>query len=123
MTEHRTSAKPKRWSKGRVRALAWVTGVATFFAGFGILGAAPKPSSANATGPSGPQKPPRQRVIVRKVTRRVVVVDPVVTAPVTYAPSTSTGDGSSTAGTTSTSGGTITAPPPPPPPPPPTSGS
>ena len=44
MTEHRPSAKPKRWSKGRVRALAWVTGTATFLAGFGILGAAPKPS-------------------------------------------------------------------------------
>ena len=38
MTEHRHAAKPKRWSKGRVRALAWVTGAATFLAGFGILG-------------------------------------------------------------------------------------
>ena len=91
MTEHRPSAKPKRWSKGRVRALAWVTGAATFLAGFGILGAAPKPSTANATDSSNRQKPPRQRIIVRKVTRRVVVVDPVVTAPVTYVPTTSGG--------------------------------
>ena len=52
MTEHRHAAKPKRWSKGRVRALAWVTGAATFVAGFGILGALPKPPAANATGPS-----------------------------------------------------------------------
>ena len=43
MTEHRPSPKAKRWSKGRVRALAWVTGTATFLAGFGILGAATKP--------------------------------------------------------------------------------
>src|SRR4029079_3598681 len=117
MTEPRPSAKAKRWSKGRVRALAWVTGVATFLAGFGILGAAPKPSTANATGTSNRQKPPRQRVIVHKVTRRVVVVDPVVTAPVTYVPTTSTGGG------TSSSGGTTAALPPPPPPPRPTSGS
>ena len=88
MTEHRHAAKPKRWSKGRVRALAWVTGAATFLAGFGILGAAPKPSAANATDASHQQKPPRQRIIVRKVTRRVVVVDPGVTAPVTFAPTT-----------------------------------
>ena len=121
MTKHRHAAKPKRWSKGRVRALAWVTGAATFVAGFGIFGALPKPPAANATGPSHRHKPPRQRIIVHKVTRRVVVVDPVVTAPVTYVPTTSSGVGSFS-GSTSSSGGT-TAVPPPPPPPPPTSGS
>lgn len=121
MTNVRPSANAKRWSKGRVRALAWVTGAATFLAGFGILGAAPKPSTANATGRSHRPKAPRQRIIVRKVTRRVVVVDPVVSAPVYYAPTTSSGGSSYTGGTTSSGGGggTTTTPPPPPP----TSGS
>ena len=37
-----------RWSRRRVRALAWTTGIATFLAGIGILGAAPCPNGPPA---------------------------------------------------------------------------
>ena len=47
-----------RWSRGRLRTLAWTTGIATFLAGVGALGASPMPEA--------PQRPrnrwvPRQR--------------------------------------------------------------
>ena len=113
----RSPRRKERWSKGRVRTLAWMTGGLTFLAGFGILGAAPKPSASAAPQKSARWKPARQKVIVRHVTRRVVIVDPVASAPVYYAPSS--GGGTST-GSPSGSGTTAPAPAPPPPP---TSGS
>jgi hypothetical protein len=77
-----------RWSRGRLRTLAWTTGIATFLAGVGALGAAPMPEQAQ---PSRGRWTPRQRVIVRRITRRVVVMEPAASAPITYvqAPSVS----------------------------------
>jgi hypothetical protein len=93
-----------RWGRGRLRALAWTTGIASFLAGIGVLGAAPMPEGSPLPRDGWV---PRQRVVVRKITRRVVVIEPAVSAPVTYvqAPSVS-----------SSSSGTVAAPPPAPPP-------
>jgi uncharacterized membrane protein YgcG len=124
MTE-RPPAKRPRWSPGKVRALAWVTGSATFLAGFGILGAAPKPAAGGEV--SARRKPVRQKVIVRHIVRRVIVVDPPVQVPVYYSGSGSSyagsyGSGSSgysgSSGSGGSGGGGVSAPPPPPPPPP-----
>jgi hypothetical protein len=107
MTESR-APKRGRWSRGRVRALAWLAGAATFATGFGILGLAPRPAVAGADRASAPRTPVvRQKVIVRRITRRVVIVDPPSQAPVTYVSSGSSG-GSTTS--SSSSGGGYTAP-------------
>ncbi len=104
MTER--APRAKRWSRGRLRALAWTTGLATFLAGVGVLGAAPMPDQPARA--SGDRWVPRPRVIVRRITRRVVIVEPTTSAPVTYVPApVSTSSGSS---------GSVAAPPPAPPP-------
>ena len=97
-----------RWSRGRLRTLAWTTGIATFLAGVGALGASPMPETVQ---PPRDRWVPRQRVVVRRITRRVVVVEPAASAPITYvqAPAVSS--------SSSSSGGT------PAPSPPPTGGS
>ncbi|MGZ8629483.1 MAG: hypothetical protein ACXWZF_00745 [Actinomycetota bacterium] len=82
MTER--APRAKRWSRSRVRALAWTTGLATFLAGIGVLGAAPMPDQPARA--SGDRWVPRPRVIVRRITRRVVIVEPATPAPVTYVP-------------------------------------
>lgn len=86
MTEARP-IKKRRWSAGKVRALAWVTGVATFASGLGILGVAPKPASAGGDRAAARKPPARQKVIVRHITRRVVIVAAPAPAPVSYVPS------------------------------------
>ena len=75
-----TDAAPRRrrLSKGRVRAVAWVAGGATFVTGIGILGAAPKPVAANASSARVPRS--RPDVIVRRVVRRVILTDPATGA-------------------------------------------
>jgi hypothetical protein len=83
-----------RWSRGRLRTLAWATGIATFLAGVGALGASPMPETAQ---PPRDRKVPRQRVIVRRITRRVVVVEPATSAPVTYVQAPSVSSSSSSA--------------------------
>lgn len=114
MTEHAPTKRPKRWAKGRVRALAWGTGAATFLAGIGVLGVAPKPAASAAPGG---RLAPRRQVIVRHITRRVVIVEPATSAPVTYVPAPTTQVGS----TGGSSG--VVAPAPPPPLPPASGGS
>jgi hypothetical protein len=93
-----------RWSRGRLRTLAWTTGVATFLAGVGALGASPMPE---APQPPRDRWVPRQRVIVRRITRRVVVVEPATSAPVTYVQTPSVSSSSSSSG-----GAAAQAPPP-----------
>lgn len=102
MTTTEAPRRKARWSRSRLRTIAWTTGIATFLAGVGALGAAPMPEQAQQ---SRGRWAPRQRVIVRRVTRRVVVVEPATSAPITYvqAPSVS-------------SSGTVGVPPPAPPP-------
>jgi hypothetical protein len=82
MTESRDPAgrRRTRLSKGRVRAVAWVTGVTTFLTGWGILGLAPKESSSATTV----TRASRPVIVVRKVLRRVIIPDPVASAPVRY---------------------------------------
>jgi hypothetical protein len=99
-----------RWSRGRLRTLAWATGIATFLAGVGALGASPMPETAQP--PREDRRVPRQRVIVRRITRRVVVVEPATSAPVTYVQAPSVSSSSSSSGSA-----------PAPAPPPPTGGS
>jgi hypothetical protein len=71
-----TDARPRRrWPKRAVRAVAWSAAGAAFLTGLGALGAAPQPSAAAVA-------PVRQKVIIRRIVERVVVVDPVA-APVT----------------------------------------
>lgn len=104
MTERAT--RRTRWSRGRVRGLAWATGVATFLAGIGVLGASPMPERsrdrANASRTEWP------RVIVRRITRRVVIVEPAEPAPVSVVPAPTT-----TSSSSSSSGGGASAPAPP----------
>ena len=103
-------ARRTRLSKGRVRAVAWVAGGATFLTGIGILGISPKPASSAAR----PAKTKRPVVIVRTIVRRVIVTDPAPGTPVrvsqgSSAPGGSTGGASSSAPTpapvTTTTGG------------------
>jgi hypothetical protein len=91
----------RRASKRELRAWAWIAGGLAFAVPWAALGAAPKPPSVQASAADS-QRPV---VIVRKITRRVIVSHPSVPAPVRYvtAPSSSNGSGS----------GTSAAPPPP----------
>jgi hypothetical protein len=112
MTE--AAKRRTRWSKGRVRTLAWGTGGAAFIMAAAPLVAAPKPPTDTAAGHTAKQAPARQ-VIERHITRKVIIVDPVPTTPV-YSGGSS---GSYSGGSSSSSGGSqISANPAPPPPPP-----
>ena len=79
MTE--AASRRRRWPKGRVRALAWGTGGAAFIMAAAPLVAAPKPPDVASGHQVKGAAPPRQ-VIERHITRRVVIVDPVVSTPV-----------------------------------------
>jgi hypothetical protein len=80
-----TEGRPRpRWTKRAVRTLAWGTAGAAFLTGLGAIGAAPQPPAASAVVPI------RQKVIVRRIVRRVVIVDPVQ-APVTIPASSAVG--------------------------------
>lgn len=85
-----TERAPRRalWSKARLRALAWGSGAAAFVLAAAPLVAAPKPATERAD--AAHRRPAPRRVIVRHVTRRIVVVDPVVSAPVTVSTGGST---------------------------------
>ncbi|HEY7756227.1 MAG TPA: hypothetical protein VID69_08380 [Actinomycetota bacterium] len=98
MTER---APRRRASKRELRTWAWIAGSLAFFAPWAALGASPKPPDAAADE--------RPVLIVRTITRRVVIQDRPTQAPVryVYAPS----DGS-----TSSAPGADTAPAPAPPP-------
>ena len=69
----------KRWSKRVVRTAAWTTAAAAFISALGAIGAAPTPAAATR-GASAP--PVRQKIIVRRIIRKVVIVDPAGPAPV-----------------------------------------
>ncbi|HEX7248478.1 MAG TPA: hypothetical protein VF351_10305 [Actinomycetota bacterium] len=107
MTER--AARRTRWSRGRVRALAWATGLATFLTGIGVLGASPMPEQTRPR--TGPGRDARPRVIVRRITRRVVIVEPAESAPVTYIPAPTTSSSSSSSSSPGGSGGGSAAPP------------
>ena len=118
MTER---AGRRRASKRELRAWAWIAGGLAFFAPWVALGASPKPATGAAAATSD-----RPVVIVKRITRRVVIRDRPTPAPVQYvvvAPSSSSGSSSSgSAGTVaagsngssngSNGGGSNNAPPP-----------
>jgi hypothetical protein len=85
-----------RLSKGRVRAVAWITGGATLLTGIGVLGASPTPTSSGAADEPATGRP---AVIVRRVVRRVIVTDPAPGAPVRVIPGAASSVGSSAGGT------------------------
>lgn len=88
VTTTEKGSRKARWSRGRLRALAWTTGLATFLTGIGVLGAAPMPEREHVPGDGWV---PRQRVIIRRITRRVIVVEPAASAPITYVQAPSVG--------------------------------
>lgn len=76
MTDH---APKRRWSKRVVRTTAWTTAGAAFISALGAIGAAPTPAAATR-GVSA--RPVRQKIIVRRIIKKVVIVDPAGPAPV-----------------------------------------
>ncbi|HEX5949982.1 MAG TPA: hypothetical protein VFZ96_03175 [Actinomycetota bacterium] len=72
MTE---AAKRRRLSRGALRALAWIAGGATFASSFASLTVSPRPATAADTAR------PRRVVIVKKITRRVIVREAPDTSP------------------------------------------
>ena len=72
--------RKKRWSKRAVRATAWTAGAAAFFSALGAFGAAAIPAAGDQA--SSPSTAPRQKVIVRRIVKRIVIVDAAPPAPV-----------------------------------------
>jgi hypothetical protein len=100
-----TDRPPKRrWSKRVVRTTAWTTAAAGFISALGAIGAAPTPAAATRVSSD---KPVRQKIIVRRIIKKIVIVDPAGPAPVQVI---------------TTGGGTAAAPGSAPAPPPPTTG-
>ena len=73
------AARRARWSKRRIRLVAWSTGIATFVVSSGALAMAPKPATAQGRAHRPKQKQVRP-VIERTIIRRVVIVDPPTAA-------------------------------------------
>jgi hypothetical protein len=101
----------RRASKRELRLWAWVAGGLAFFAPWAALGASPKPAPSAAAA-----TPDRPVVIVKKITRRVVIQARPSSAPVQYVTvpssgsSSSSGSGAVAAGPSNGSSGS-TAPP------------
>jgi hypothetical protein len=72
-------APKKRWSKRVVRTAAWTTAAAAFISALGAIGAAPTPAAATRGDST---RPARQKIIIRRIIRKVVIVDPAGPAPV-----------------------------------------
>jgi len=89
-----TPARRRRLSRRALRALAWVAGGLAFASPFAALTAAPRPATA------GDGARPRRVIIVRKITRRIVVHPAPEPLPVRYV---YVGGGSSSASSTSSS--------------------
>lgn len=84
-------AKRRRLSRGVLRALAWIAGGVTFASSFASLTVSPRPATASDTAPR-----PRRVIIVRKITRRVIVHQAPDTSPrYVYVGGGSSGSGSS----------------------------
>ncbi len=93
MTEQAEKVRRPRASKRELRAWAWVAGALAFLAPAAILGAVPKPPQDAAA--STRQRP---TVVVRKITRRIIVTKPSAPAQVRYI-----SGGSASSGTSSVS--------------------
>jgi hypothetical protein len=107
------AAKKARWSRGKIRLLAWVSGSAAFAAVAGIVGISPRSAAAKDTAAAKAPRPAVQTIIIRRIIRQVVIVDapkPTYSSGSTYSAPTYS---------TSSSGGTTVAAPAPAPAPPP----
>lgn len=80
--------KKKRWSKRAIRATAWTVGSAAFISALGAFGAAAVPVAVDH---ASTQTPPRQKVIVRRMVKRIVIVEAAPPAPVRVVPSGGSG--------------------------------
>ena len=78
MTE--TAKRRRRLSRGALRALAWIAGGAAFAAPFASLTLSPRPATAEGTGSAKG----RRVILVRKITRLVVVRQAPETPGVQY---------------------------------------
>jgi hypothetical protein len=67
-----------RASKRELRAWAWVAGALAFLAPAAVFGAAPKPPQDTA------QETDRPALVIRKITRRIVITQPAASSPVRY---------------------------------------
>jgi hypothetical protein len=77
-----------RASKRLLRAWAWLAGALAFLAPAAVLGAAPRPPE---TGADAGQRP---TLVIRRVTRRIVITRPSAPAPVRYISGGSASSGS-----------------------------
>lgn len=97
-----------RFSKRLLRAWAWIAGGVAFLSPWAILGLSPKPPVSAASA-----QLPRQVIIVRKITRRVVIQDAPKAAPVRYVyvngGSSSSGGSTVSAPATTSTGGSAPA--------------
>lgn len=97
MTE---SVRRPRASKRELRAWAWVAGALAFLAPAAVFGAVPKPPQDTA------QATDRPALVIRKITRRIVITRPAASSPVRYVASGSTsGSGSVSSAPAATSTG------------------
>lgn len=78
-----------RASKRELRAWAWVAGAIAFLAPAAVFGAVPKPPQDAAQGVN-----PRD-IVIRKITRRIVITRPTASSPVRYVTGGSTSGSSS----------------------------
>jgi len=107
-----TPARRRRLSRRALRALAWVAGGLAFASPFAALTAAPRPATA------GDGASPRRVIIVRKITRRIVVHPAPEPLPVRYvyvgggsssAPSSPSTSSSSSSSSSSTGSSAVAA--------------
>lgn len=92
-------AWPSRASKRELRAWAWIAGGLAFLAPAAVLGAAPEPPRDAA-----PASGERPDILIRRVTRRIVITQPAAPAPARYVVSAGSASGGS--GTSSSSSST-----------------
>ncbi|MGH2578534.1 MAG: hypothetical protein ACRDG9_12420 [Actinomycetota bacterium] len=100
MTDRAT--KPRRLSKRALRAWAWLAGALAFFSPWAFLGLSPRPPAGEAAAQTA-----RPVIIIRKITRRVIIHDAPKPQPIRYV-TVGGGGGYSSAPVTTTAG---TAPP------------
>jgi hypothetical protein len=97
----------RRASKGALRAWAWVAGGLAFLAPLTALGASPKPAVGQAS--AGQRRPV---LVVRKITRVVVVRERPSPAPVRYVSPSSVSSSTPSTGAVAAQSTSNTAPPP-----------
>jgi len=101
----------RRLSKGALRAFAWIAGGAAFAAPFASLTLSPRPATASSAAPTDPG---RRVIVVKKITRRVVIHPAPDTPSVQYVyvgNGSSGSSGSSSSSSSSSSSVAAAAPP------------